>query len=208
MSSVIDALVNRVTRFLDAALDWISIDTLVGMLVGAGAGVWGAWGHKAPLAHEETILLTVGTADIALLAVVLAAVALMAAFLNGFFGRVIEVASSTWEFFRPFQIVAWVSALGALLSFGGAIDASHNSKDSRAVVFGVAIWLSTWAIIGSVFLVREFIKAATEQREFARRQEKARLKAEETQPKGQVTVTEESAGITVIIQQHRPELPQ
>ncbi|MFZ2051387.1 MAG: hypothetical protein WB698_04415 [Solirubrobacteraceae bacterium] len=88
----------------------------------------------------------------------------------------LEAASPIWSFFRPFQIVAWVSALGVLVAFGGAIEADHGSKDSRAVVFGLAIFLGTWAVIGTVFLVRDFITAAIEQREFA-------LKREEREPR-------------------------
>lgn len=180
--------------------DSFGLDTLIGVAVGAGAGVWGALVHNG-LEHEETILLTIGTADVALLAVILAAVALMAGFLNGFFGRVIEAASSTWGFFRPFQIVAWVSALGAMLCFAGAIDASHSSRDSRAGIFAAAICLSAWAIVGTVFLVREFINAAVEQRELA-------LKHEKANPAGELSFTDEKTGATVTVLQRPSGKPQ
>lgn len=132
----------------------------------------------------------------ALLAVVLAAVALMAGFLNGFFGRVIEAASSTWSFFRPFEIVAVISALGALFSFGGAIEASHGARDSRATIFGLAVFFVTWAVVGTAFLVREFINAAIEQREF--------LPKDEEPSEGRIVVTDGDISVTIVQDRRQP----
>jgi hypothetical protein len=60
-----------------------------------------------------------------LLAVVLTAMTLVIAFLDDFFGEVIEVAG-TRRFFMPFVVVAFVSAADAVVAFAGALDSGRG----------------------------------------------------------------------------------
>ena len=101
--------------------DIFSWDLLLGLLLGAGMGVW-AYAKSGVLAEESAVLLAVSGAAVGLLAVTLAVMALMAGFLTGFFKRVIIQEGGVREFFRPFKIVAWVSGGAAIAGLAGALD--------------------------------------------------------------------------------------
>jgi len=139
-------------------------EVLAGVGAGLAAGLWATHVHKE-LNDVATILVALGGADAAILALVLAAVGLMANFIRGFFGEVIEHARGGLRgFFRPFLVVAATSSLGVICSFGGAIDAERGSKEARAVWFGLALGFSAWAVVGTYFLVLAFIRRTIEGR--------------------------------------------
>lgn len=150
-------------------------EAIAGAVAGIVVGLWAVKVHGS-LTDETTILLAIGGSDVALLAVVLAAAALMASFLGDFFGLVIEGQSADRHerarnikgFFRPFWIVAVAAGLGTLTCFAGAINAHHGARELRSAVFGLAIGLSVWTVVGSVLLVSVFVRATIKQRELVR----------------------------------------
>ena len=150
--------------------EWVRVigDLFPEVLAGAGAGLiaglWAIHVHKE-IKDVGGILIGLGGADAAILALVLAAVGLMANFTRGFFGEVIEhTTGGLKEFFRPFSTVAATSGLGVICSFGGAIDAARGSAEARPVWFGLALGFSAWAVVGTFFLVQRFISATIEGR--------------------------------------------
>jgi hypothetical protein len=137
-----------------------------GAVLGALVGLWAASTHKV-LADAPGVLITIATAAVALLAVVLAAMALMAGFLTGFYGRVIADEGGVRSFFRPFQVVAVISAMAALIGFVGAINGTSGSSVWQETLFGLAAWFMVSAIVGTVGLVFVFVRYAARQRELA-----------------------------------------
>ena len=150
-------------------------------VLGALAGLWAATTPRV-LDEETTVLLAAAGAAVGLLAVVLTAMTLVIAFLDDFFGEVIEVAG-TRRFFMPFVVVAFVSAADAVVAFAGALDSgggtgATNQRGFRAVadvgvgplwtrdlLFGVAAWLLVWAIGGACRLVWKLVGYAVISRE-------------------------------------------
>lgn len=122
-----------------------------GFVLGAGAGFWVA--NSDRVLHEEgTVLSAAAGADVALLALTLAAMAFLTAFLDGFFGRLVR-SYGIRNFFFPFVLVAGVSAVAAIVCFAGALDNGTGPPKLQDVLFGVAAWLTVWAIAGAFGLV-------------------------------------------------------
>jgi hypothetical protein len=139
---------------------------LAGAVLGILTALWAVKVHKV-LRQEETILLAMAAADVALLAVILTANALVAGLLQGFFGRVIQTAVGLDVFFRPFKIVSVAATVGALVAFAGAMDAGSGSEGVRATLFGFASGLTTWTIVGTLILIFVFMRYAVRQRKLA-----------------------------------------
>lgn len=137
-----------------------------GFVLGAGAGFWVANSSKV-LSEETTVLAAAAGADVALLALVLAATTFVIAFLDDFFSELIEFYGVR-NFFFPFVLVALVSTVSALVSFAGALDNGSGPAWSQDVLFGAATWLTVWAIVGSFGLVRILV-AYTDDRARLRR---------------------------------------
>jgi hypothetical protein len=133
-----------------------------GAVLGGLVGLWAAK-TSSLRAEEETILLATAGAAVGLLGIILAAIALMAGFLRGFYGRVIGELGLR-PFFLPFQIVAIVSALAAVFGFSGAMDASPGPEWLSVTLFGLATGFMVAAIVGTVGLVSVFIRYAEIQR--------------------------------------------
>jgi hypothetical protein len=142
--------------------DVLSVYNVGGAVLGVLVGVWAA-NTSSLRAEEETVLLATAGAAVGLLGIILAAIALMAGFLRGFYGRVIGEIGIR-PFFRPFQILAIVSALAALFGFGGALDASPGPEWLRVTLFGLATGFMVAAIVGTVGLVSLFVRYAEVQR--------------------------------------------
>jgi hypothetical protein len=100
-------------------------------VLGALAGLWAATTPRV-LDEETTVLLAAAGAAVGLLAVVLTAMTLVIAFLDDFFGEVIEVAG-TRRFFMPFVVVAFVSAADAVVAFAGALDSGGEPAPPTSV---------------------------------------------------------------------------
>jgi hypothetical protein len=120
-------------------------------VLGAGAGIWAANSSKV-LSEETVVLAAAAGADVALLALTFAAMAFVIAFLEGFFGELIEIHGIR-NFFFPFVLVAFVSAIAAIVSFAGALDNGTGPAWSQDAVFGAATWLTVWAIAAAFGLV-------------------------------------------------------
>lgn len=133
---------------------------LPGFVLGAGTGFWVANSNKV-LSEETPVLSAAAGADVALLALTLAAMAFVIALLDGFFGDLIE-AYGIWNFFAPFIVLAFVSALAAIVSFAGALDNGTGPPTAQDVLFGAAAWLTVWAIVAAVGLVFTLVVYADE----------------------------------------------
>lgn len=133
---------------------------LPGFALGAGTGFWVANSNKV-LSEETPVLSAAAGADVALLALTLAAMAFVIALLDGFFGDLIE-AYGVWNFFAPFIVLAFVSALAAIVSFAGALDNGTGPPTAQDVLFGAAAWLTVWAIVAAVGLVFTLVVYADE----------------------------------------------
>lgn len=149
---------------LDKILEFGNAYSGLGVVGGIVAGVW-AGQHHSVLKQESSILLAMAGGDVALLAIILAAVALMSGLLEGRFGNVIKTAVGLDLFYFPFQVVTCVTAAGALASFAGAIHADWGSKTLRAALFGLSVGLTTWAILGTVLLTFTFIQYSVRQQQ-------------------------------------------
>ena len=147
---------------------WVRTVVTPGLLIGLAAGVVG--GLFAIRVHpflkdEQTILLFMASSDVAILAVILTATTVATAFLQGFFGRVTQTSVGLLTFFFPFIFIAGVSGTAALVSFAGAMNVdSHVHETVKAGWFGLAAFLTTWAIAGIVWLIIAFTRKASEQR--------------------------------------------
>jgi tetratricopeptide (TPR) repeat protein len=141
--------------------DIVSWDLLFGILLGAGMGFW-AKAKSGILAEESTVLLTVSGAAVGLLAATLATMALLMGFLSGFYKLVVE-KEGVRSFFRPFKIVASVSAGAIIAGLAGALDSGPGPRTLQPILFGIAVALFVWAVVGVVQLVRIFIEHGYEQ---------------------------------------------
>jgi hypothetical protein len=124
---------------------------LAAVVAGVAIGLWAASTEKV-LGQESVVLLAMAVATVGLLALTLAAMTIVLGFLTDVFGELIEKLGLN-AFFRPFKVVAVVSAGAGLVSFVGAIDSVSGSGDVRASLFGLATCLTVWAIVASVILV-------------------------------------------------------
>jgi hypothetical protein len=146
---------------------WVIVRYILpGFLLGAGAGLWVANSNRV-LSEEGTVLSAAAGADVGLLALTLAAMTFVIAFLDGFFGDLIE-SLGIWNFFFPFILVAIVSAVAAIVNFAGALDNGTGPPKAQDVLFGAAAWLTVWAIVGAVGLVLTIV-SYTDQRAKLRR---------------------------------------
>lgn len=124
---------------------------------GVGISVGFAVIHNIGIRQEESgVLLDSGGAAVGLLAVTLAAVALLLAFLTGPY-KVIIQAVGVRRFFWPFVPVAVLSAAAAIMGLTGALDSETGPVDARATLDGVALGLFAASVVGVVYLVWVFL---------------------------------------------------
>ena len=147
------------------ALDIGSWDLLLGLLLGAGMGIWAL--QKPVLVEEPTVLLAISGAAVGLLAVTFAALTLLMGFLRGFYRQIISHLGLV-PFYRPFKIVAWVSAAAVIVALAGALDAGPGPRKLRTVLFGLSVMFFVWAVLGIVQLVRILIQYGQKEEEFRR----------------------------------------
>jgi hypothetical protein len=127
------------------------------VFVGVGIAVGFVSVDNVGVRQEETgVLLDSGGAAVGLLAVVLAAVALLLAFLTGPYKRIIE-AVGVRKFFWPFVPVAVLSAVAAIMGLVGALDSDSGPEDARATLDGIALGFFAAAVAGVVYLVWVFL---------------------------------------------------
>lgn len=154
-----------------------------GVILGVLGGLWAidaiTWttvrtnGHlvrhllRYVLAQESGVALGMAGAALGLLAVTLAVLTLMGTVLEGWAAKIVvggpDGTASRQRFdgfFRPFRIVATVSAAATVSAFGAAMDSASSHPVIQAILFGIAIWLLIWAIAGAVQLVHNFVRYA------------------------------------------------
>jgi hypothetical protein len=124
---------------------------------GVGVAVGFAVIHNIGVRQEEDgVLLDSGGAAVGLLAVTLAAVALLLAFLTGPYKVIIEAVGAR-RFFWPFVPVAALSAAAAIMGLTGALDSETGPLDAHATLDGIALGLFAASVVGIVYLVWVFL---------------------------------------------------
>jgi hypothetical protein len=127
------------------------------IFVGVGIAVGFASVDSHGVQQEESgVLVGSGGAAVGLLAVVLAAVALLLAFLSEPYKQIIE-AVGVKKFFWPFVPVAILSAVAAIMGMAGALDSDSGPQDARATLDGIALGFFAAAVAGVVYLVWVFL---------------------------------------------------
>lgn len=123
------------------------------MAVGVFAGVFAlAW--TTPKVRDPHLLDVCTGVSVAILAVVIAAFAILAAFLNEDYSVVISQSlGSVWRAFEPYAVVAIVSGAAAFVSVTGLFLWPIAGGWVRSLLMGLGLGLSTWAVVGSVQLV-------------------------------------------------------
>ncbi len=138
---------------------------VLGIILGLASGIWSAAVHKVLAPDIDVlVLLAIAGAGVGLLSVTLAAMALVTGFLRDFYGDVIEAAGIE-SFFRPFKVVAVLSAGAAIVGFAAAMDTRAGPRTLREVLFGISVWWIVWAIVGALRLVFNFVLYAEQERE-------------------------------------------
>ncbi len=151
------------------ATDLLRGDLVLGMYLGLGMGIW-ATTVKAVEGTESSDLIGLAQAGVGLLAIVLALMGLLMGFLSDRTEKLVRESGGITEFYRPFKLTAWISALAILMCIAGAIDSSSVTRNTlgnvvtspgptwlAAVLYGASVWVFVWAVIGVAQLVRIFI---------------------------------------------------
>jgi hypothetical protein len=121
----------------------------VGVFIGVFVAAW-----TTPKLREEHLLDVTTGVSVAILAVVVAAFAILAAFLNEDYGVVIkESLGSVWRAFEPYAVVAVVSGTAASFSVLGLFLWPVFPAWLRALFLAAALGFATWAVVGTVQLV-------------------------------------------------------
>jgi hypothetical protein len=123
----------------------------LGLVLGAGVGVWAAYRHYVRMKEGAVLTTDIGAA-IGLLAVSLAAMTIIMGFLQDFYKDIIAAKGGPKEFFRPFEVVAVLSGSAVVIGIVSELEGASANKLSSGL-FGLAIFLLTWAIVQSVDLV-------------------------------------------------------
>jgi uncharacterized membrane protein len=132
-------------------------------------GIW-ATTVKAVEGTESSDLIGLAEAGVGLLAIVLALMGLLMGFLSDRTEKLVRESGGITEFYRPFKLTAWISALAILMCIAGTIDSSSVTRNTlgnvvtspgptwlAAVLYGACVWVFVWAVIGVAQLVRIFI---------------------------------------------------
>jgi hypothetical protein len=139
---------------------WFPWAIILLLFVVAGSVTGGVDEHNPAVQMEEpTVLSASSQAAIGLLAVILAAVALLVAFMSGPYKRLIETVGIK-KVFAPFVVIAVVSAGAAIVGFVGTADNNTGPIDAQAVIFGIAVGLFVASVAGVVYLVWFFFAHA------------------------------------------------
>ena len=157
------------TRFREWGKQVASDATLpVSLLLGALGGLLAYYsvGHtaasgpvmRAPyvLDQESPFGLAVAGFAIGLLGITLTAIALTRTLSRGLIAA-LTGRGGMRQIFRAFEIVAVVSASAAAAGLAAAIESDSGKTSLQAVLFGVTIWLITWAMAAAVRLVFLFV---------------------------------------------------
>ena len=139
----------RHSFFYDVFRQW---GAFIGVVAGVGIGFWAAYRHAVRVREGVVLTSDIGAA-IGLLAVSLAAMTIVLAFLNGIYKRVIAKYGGPEEFFRPFELVAVLSGAAAITGIVSSLESNVTPLNLSSALFGLSVGLLTWAIVQSVQLV-------------------------------------------------------
>jgi hypothetical protein len=132
-------------------LVFLSPDAILGLLIGVGVYIASV---EAPKLREEHLFDVTAGISVAILAVVVAAFAILAAFLTDEYMLIIgEALGDVRQAFEPYAVVAIVSGLSAFASIAGIFVWKIAPGWAQSLVLGVAVGSCTWAVIGTVQLV-------------------------------------------------------
>lgn len=104
---------------------------------------------------QDPHLLDVSTGvGVAILAVVIAAISILSAFLTEDYGVMLrKVYPDVGEVFYPYKLIAATSGITVVVSGVGLFLWPSLWSGARATILGAAIGLAAWSIIGAVHLV-------------------------------------------------------
>jgi hypothetical protein len=109
---------------------------------------------EVPMLRETHLFDVTAGIGVAILAVVIAAFAILAAFLNDEYSLIIqETLGDARRAFEPYTVVAFVSGAAVFVSLAGIFVWSVAPGWAQSLIMGLASGLSTWAVVGSVQLV-------------------------------------------------------
>jgi hypothetical protein len=129
----------------------VSSDFLLG--VGVAVAVFVLADAKPQLREPHLLDVSTGV-SVAILAVVIAAFAILAAFLSDDYNFILTKAlGGTGRAFEPYALVAIVAGLAALVSVGGMFLWPVVHGWWRALIMALSLGLTTWAVVGTVQLV-------------------------------------------------------
>lgn len=135
-----------------AILDW---DLAAGLLVGFGVAIW-YFESKFVTIDATTVFLAMVGVGAALTGAALAAMTILAAFIDEDYRQVLAEVEGDEGIRRawiPFKIVASVSALLVLVALAAAIAWPESARPVRSLLLGGGALLTTWAVIGACQLV-------------------------------------------------------
>jgi hypothetical protein len=137
---------NRRWKFIVGSGDFLSGLAVFGASLGAALS-------SAKLREPHIFDVTVGI-SVAILAVVLAAFAILAAFLTDEYTIVIEkTLGDTRRAFEPYAVVAIVAGAATFGSVAGIFLWPVLGATLKALLIAVALGLTCWSVVGSVQLV-------------------------------------------------------
>lgn len=133
--------------------DWLAWDLPTSLLVGAAAGFLSGWKGQVR-EHATPVLFAEAALSIALLAIVLTALSIFVVFLGEEYQAILrETPRGLSGAFRPYVLVAWISAIATLLCLLGALAWPVSAWWLKALVLGSGTWLSAWALLGTTQLL-------------------------------------------------------
>jgi hypothetical protein len=128
-----------------------SWDFGVAVLVGGLAVAFGQ--DEKVLDKGVTIALAAGAAGVAVLGVVLAALAVITAFFDGHYRRVLESTGSIRRAMAPYLVTAGVAGAAALCALVTALGWPEFGSTLRIGTLALTVFLTAWAMAGTVSLV-------------------------------------------------------
>lgn len=151
------ARIRAITLKQVAAATYKSADFRIALPIAIGVGFWS--GYVGGVLSEETgVLENAGVAAIGILAVTLAAMTFLLAFMDKSYASLIKDAGGIYGLYRPFRVVSIVSGAAALICFIGAIDGNSGPKTLRFIFFAAGMGLFSWAIVGAIQLVKILLR--------------------------------------------------
>jgi hypothetical protein len=134
----------------------LSLDFYIGVPAGIAFALLPAL-NKAVAGMATTVLIALGGALVAMAAVVVAVETIFVTLLIPEYQAAFErIEGGIKAAARPYVIVAWVCAVGALLSFASALSWPGIPQDTwwlRWLAFSVPGALAAWGLLGSAQLV-------------------------------------------------------